>query len=133
MTDVLEKLRQDLAAGRAKLTPATTARVAAIPDFLRALAGSLGSIVGDQVHAEKGKAIANALNKGAAFIEAGEAGIAAISALASQIKALTAGHEASGAEWADFKKQTDAAHAALPTGFAPPPAASPLADSPPST
>jgi hypothetical protein len=133
MTDVLEKLRQDLASGRAKLTPATTTRIAVIPDFLRALAGSLGSIVGDRVHAEKGAAIVNALTKGASLIEKGEAGVAALAAIATQLKALTAGPEASGAEWATFKTQTDAAHAVLASGPAPRPGVAPSAGSLPST
>jgi hypothetical protein len=118
----LDEIRKNLQAGKVNPAPAPAAsqplapgRSAAVPEFLRALAGSLGSIVGDPAHAPKGAAIVNALNRGASLIERGEAGVSALTALARELRALTAGHEASGAEWTQFKEKLSGAAASSPS------------------
>lgn len=89
--------------------------IAAIPDLLRLLAATLGSVTGDPAHAAKGSAIANSLGLAATLVERGEESADALHQLTSALHGMTTGGgERSASEWHDFTKQVDDAHAALP-------------------
>lgn len=96
--------------------------LAAVPDFLRAVSSSLGSIVGDPAHNQKGAAITRVLTLAASAIDSGQDVAQGLQELTTEIQKMTAeGREPSPDEWAELKKRSDDAHAALQTAAAPSP------------